>query len=181
MFCTLQQDPESHRITWSEPAEYIESLFGFRRYFTLENQLAKELFELAQKVPSTWRKLTVRVHRSKHKGEQTAAGATQSALFGAAFSVQNSSKRAAGNHEIQSSGATITKAVQRKVWDFQPSGVGEWKVIPINVHDEIMCPTVPELVDSVKATVDATVESFRPRVPLIKMVWATHLESWAEK
>jgi hypothetical protein len=181
MFCTLQQDPDSHRITWSEPADFIESLFGFRRYFTLENNIAKELFDLAQKPPSTWRKINVRVHRSKHKGEQTASGATQSALFGAAFGVQNSSKRAAGNHEIQSSGATVTKAVQRKVWDYQPSGLSEWKVIPINVHDEIMCPCVPELVDSVKATVDATVESFRPKVPLIKMVWATHLESWAEK
>lgn len=181
MFCTLVQDEMTHRITWSEPADHIESMFGFRRHFTLENRISKELFDLAQNPPSMWRKLNVRVTRNPKKGEQTAGGATQSALFGAAFALQASNKRAAGNHEIQSSGATITKCVQRKVWDHQPPGVGRWLVIPINVHDEIMCPTVPELVDAVKATVDATVESFRPRVPLIKMVWSTHLESWAEK
>ena len=54
-------------------------------------------------------------------------------------------------------------------------------VIPINVHDEIMCPTVPGLVDAVAEVVNATVESFRPKVPLIKMVWMTGLDSWAEK
>jgi hypothetical protein len=59
--------------------------------------------------------------------------------------------------------------------------VSPWLVIPINVHDEIMCPTVPELVDAVQETVNATVESFRPRVPLVKMVWMTSLDSWAEK
>lgn len=181
MFCTMRQDDLTHRITYSEPADCIESMFGFKRFFTLENSIAKALFDLAQSPPPSWRKLNVRVTRNPRKGEQTAGGATQSALFGAAFALQASNKRAAGNHEIQSSGATVTKCVQRQVWDFQTPGVGRWLVIPINVHDEIMCPTVPELVDAVKVTVDNTVESFRPRVPLIKMVWATHLESWAEK
>jgi hypothetical protein len=180
-FCTLRQDDLTQRITWSEPADYIESMFGFRRYFTLENKISKELFDLAQAPPSSWRRLNLRVTRNPRKGEQTAGGATQSALFGAAFALQASNKRAAGNHEIQSSGATVTKDVQRRIWDFQPAGVGRWLVIPINVHDEIMAPTVPELVDAVKAAVDAAVESYRGRVPLIKMEWSTHMESWAEK
>jgi hypothetical protein len=180
MFCTMRQDENTCRINWDQPADYIESLFGFRRYFTLENRITKHLFDLAQAPPRTWRNLNIRVERRSGR-EQTASGATQSALFGAAFAVQASNKRAAGNHEIQSSGATITKALQRKIWDFQPAGVNPWMVIPLNVHDEIMCPTSPDLVEDVRSKVDNTVEAFRSKVPLIKMVWSTHLKTWADK
>ena len=68
MFCTLKQDPDSHRITYSEPADFCESLFGFRRYFTLENEISKALFDLAQKPPTTWRKVQVKVQKQAQGG-----------------------------------------------------------------------------------------------------------------
>lgn len=166
-------------IEWAEPEESISSMFGFKRYFTLENQIVKTLFNLAQKLPKQLKKYKAKVVRRDR--EQTISGAIQSALYAAAFALQATVTRAAGNHVIQSSGAQITKRVQRKVWDIQPSGVGPWLVQPMNIHDELMCPTAPAKVNEVKEAVDETVESFRDVVPLISMKWDTDLETWADK
>ncbi len=168
-------------VKWSEPAEFIDSMFGFRRYFTLENQICRTLFNLAQKPPKHLRGYKEKIVRREHKGEQTVSGAVQSALFAAAFNLQATVTRAAGNHVIQSSGAQITKKVQRVIWDIQPSGVGPWIVQPMNGHDEIMCPTDPTKIKIVKKVVDKAVESFKEKVPLIKLEWATELQSWADK
>jgi DNA polymerase I-like protein with 3'-5' exonuclease and polymerase domains len=166
-------------IEWNDPAEYIESMFGFRRYFTLETQVSKTLFNLARRPPKHLRGIKGKVMRRDR--EQTTSGAVMSALYAAAFALQASVTRAAGNHVIQSSGAQITKKVQRNIWDIQPHGVSEWLVQPMNIHDEIMCPTHPSKTDELKKVVDLTVESFREKVPLIKMEWETGLKSWADK
>ncbi len=180
MFQTLKQAGGiGSKITYSPAAECIESLFGFRRYFTLENQIVDALVALANDIPKPWKKINIKVVRRER--EQFVAGAVQSALFASAFGLQASNMRAAANHVIQSSGAQITKVVQRKIWDLQPSGVHQFHVLPMNVHDEIMCPTLPHLTDNVKTIVHDAVESFRPKVPLIKMEWKTGLNSWADK
>ncbi len=180
MFCTLTQpNGIGSKVEWKEPQDYIESMFGFRRYFTLENKIAKALFELANSPPASWKNIKIKVVRRDR--EQTAMGAVQSALYGATFALQSSNMRAAANHVIQSSGAQITKLVQRKIWDIQPSGVHEWYVQPMNIHDEIMCPTKPEFIDRVAQIVNDTVESLRAKVPLIKIVWEKAMKTWAEK
>jgi hypothetical protein len=179
-FCSMRQmGGLGSRVEWHDPADFIESMFGFRRYFTLENRIAKVLFGLAQSPPKSWRDINVRVQRRDRL--QTAMGAVQSALYGAAFQLQAGNTRAAINHVIQSSGATITKEVERKIWEVQPAGVHKFRVIPMNVHDEIQCPTLPEYVDQVASIVRETVETFRPKVPLIRMDWQKHLNSWADK
>jgi DNA polymerase family A len=179
-FCSMRQPAGlGSKVEWHEPADYIESMFGFRRYFTLENTIARTLFVLANKPPATWRDIKIRVQRREKS--QTAMGAVQSALYGAAFGIQAANTRAAANHVIQSSGATVTKFVQRKIWDLQPSGISDWCVQPMNIHDEIMCPTVPSFTSQVKEVVDKAVENFRSTVPLIKMDWVTGLKTWAEK
>lgn len=167
------------KVEWHEPVEYAESMFGFRRYYTLENMVAKALFALACDPPKTWRDAKIKVTRRDRV--QSAFGASQSALYGAAFAVQASNMRSFKNHEIQASGSEITKAVQRKVWDVQPSGIHEWLVQPLNVHDEIQCPTHPSVIERVNAVVNETVESFRARVPLIRMDWQSNLSTWADK
>lgn len=166
------------RIEWHEPAEYIESLLGFRRYFVLENMIAKALFELANKPPVEWKSVKIKVIRRDR--EQTAMGALQSALYSAAFQMQAGNMRAAANHEIQSSGAQITKHLQRKIWDVQPHGANPWLVQPANVHDEILCPTLPEIKSEVSKVVADTIETFRPKVPLIEMEWGS-MGTWADK
>ena len=164
-------------VKWADPADSIESMFGFKRFFTLENQVCKILFNLARKPPKDWRKYKVKVVRRDR--EQTVSGAVQSALYAAAFAIQGAVTRAAGNHVIQSSGAQVTKKVQRNIWDKQPSGITIWRVQPMNVHDEIVCPIDPVIADDVKKIVDEIVESFRLTVPLISLTWK-HLNTWAD-
>jgi len=180
MFCSMRQPGGiGSNVEWHTPDDFIESIFGFRRYFTLENTIGQTLFNLANKPPKHWQAYKGRIVRRER--QQTYSGACQSALFAAAFALQASNMRAAGNHVIQSSGAEITKRVQKNIWDLQPSGVTPWKVQPMNIHDEVMCPTAPDMVDQVTETVDTTVESFRDQVPLIGIDWDADLKSWAEK
>ncbi len=180
-FCSMRQpDGEGSAVIWHEPVEYVESFLKFRRYFTLENTIAKTLFDLARKVPVAWRKADIKVMRRPGR-IQTAGGAVSSALYGAAFGIQAANMRAAANHEIQSPGGQITKAVQRRIWDLQPAGVHNLRVAPMNIHDEIMCVTHPDWVQQVTEQVRTTVESFRPQVPLIGMSWFESMANWAEK
>jgi hypothetical protein len=180
-FQALEQHGEvgTGRISYTEPADYIETFLGFRRYFTLENKIAKALFDLARNTPVAWRKLDWKVVRRNR--EQTPAGAISSALYGAAFQIQASTIRAANNHLIQSPGAMITKELQRNIWDVQPHGVNPWRVAPINVHDEVLSVTTPDAVEEITAITVRTVESFRDRVPLIGMDWVKSMENWAGK
>lgn len=178
-FCSIKQEAGiGSKIVYAPAAEYVESLLGFRRYFILENRIVEQVFKLAENPPEEWKALKMKVRRRDR--EQTASGALQSALFGTAFQIQAGNKRAAANHEIQSTGAQITKAVQRKIWDHQPVGVHPFVVQPCNVHDEILCPTAPEYVERVARTVMEAVEVFRPKVPLIEFDWKP-MANWAAK
>jgi DNA polymerase I-like protein with 3'-5' exonuclease and polymerase domains len=181
-FQALKQHGEvgSGHISYKEPAEYVETFLGFRRYFTLENRIAKALYDLARNVPAAWRSLSFTVVRRDR--DQTPAGAVSSALYGAAFQIQASTIRAANNHLIQSPGAMITKALQRRIWDLQPHGVHDWYVAPMNVHDEVLSVTHPDYVEEVTKVTVEVVESFRDRVPLIGMDSRVRdMENWAGK
>ncbi len=178
-FCSMQQPGGiGTAVEWHEPVDYIESLLHFRRYFTLENKICKALFDLAQNPSEDWKRIRIKVRRRDRI--QTAAGAVQSALYAAAFNIQASNMRAAANHEIQSTGAGITKAVQKAIWDLQPCGVALWRVLPMNVHDEVLVPCIPEMVEKIADTVNKTVETFRSIVPLIKIDWESEATSWAK-
>jgi hypothetical protein len=179
-FCSMSQPSGiGSQVVWSEPADYCETFFGFRRYFTMENKVCKALFELARRPPKEWRDCKVKVVRRDRV--QTAGGAVASALYGAAFQIQAASMRAAANHQIQSPGAQITKHVQRKIWDLQPAGVHDWIVAPFQVHDEILVVSPPNKVDAVAEVVQHSVESFRVKVPLIGIDWIKNAGSWADK
>jgi hypothetical protein len=179
-FCSMRQPGGiGSRVVWNEPDDYIESLTGFRRYFTLENKICKALFDLGEHPPDDWSKLKIKVNRRDR--EQTVTGATRSALFGAAFGIQSANMRAAANHVIQSTGAQITKRLQRNIWEIQPSGINDWQVQPMNVHDEIMCPILPKHIPQLNKIVHDTVESYRDQVPLIGMDWTNYIETWADK
>ncbi len=180
MFCSMRQpNGLGTKVEWHEPSKYIESLLGFRRYFTLENQVVKALFNLANDPPKAWTLMKMKTVRRDR--EQTVSGALRSALFAAAFAQQAANMRAAANHVIQSTGAQITKKTQRDIWDIQPAGINSWRVQPMNVHDEVMVPTHPDYIKTVTDTVTETVQSFVEKIPLIKIDWSNHLESWAAK
>jgi len=174
-----QPDGIGTAITWEDPAEYAETLLGFRRYFTLENQIAKELFDLARKPKKEWSDAKVKVVRRDRV--QTAAGAVASALYGAAFQIQAACTRQAGNHEMQGTGAGVTKRLQRRIWDLQPIGVHPFLVAPMNIHDEIMCPLLRRMADAVVEVVQEVVEGYRSIIPLIGITWFKRMMSWAGK
>ncbi len=177
-FCSMKQPVAFGKVFWHEPAESIETLFGFKRYFTLENIICKTLFDVASEIPAEWNQIDEKVVRKDR--EQKVGGATRSALYGAAFGLQGKNMRAAGNHKIQGSGAQITKRVQCAIWEHQPYGVNPWIVQPMNIHDEILCPTLPRMAEAVKATVETTIQEYRSTVPLLQMGWKK-METWASK
>jgi len=178
-FCSISQPKGvGTEIIWHEPDDFVESLLGFRRYFTLENNIVRLLFKLAQHPPDSFN-VYGKIYRRNR--EQTIKGATQSALYSTVFQLQARNMRAAANHVIQSTGAEITKEVQRRIWDVQPSGIHKWIVQPFNIHDEIMCVHIPEVTDKIKSIVNQTVDAYKPLVPLIKMEWKTNLEDWSKK
>lgn len=179
MFCSMRQpNGIGSSVEWHDPEDSISSMLGFKRFFTLENMICKALFELGNRPPASLKNTKIKVMRRDRV--QTAGGALQSAIYAAAFQIQAANMRAAGNHVIQSSGAQITKAVQRKVWDYQPSGIHDWRVQPMNIHDEILAAMSPEIAEDVAKTVKDAVESYRPIVPLIGIGWKP-MKSWASK
>ena len=178
-FCSMRQpDGLGSAISWRDPADFIESLTGFRRYFTLENNICRCFFELAQKMPKMFHVPGEVQRRDK---VQTPCGATQSALFAAAFQIQASNMRAACNHVIQSTGADILKEMQRNIWDLQPPGVHKPYVLPMNIHDELQVVHDPYLQGVIAYTVKRTVKEFRKIVPLLSIDWKTGLENWGDK
>ena len=166
-------------IHWKEPAEYAESFLGFRRYFTLEWATVRALFTLAQNPTDAMKDIKVKVVRRDR--QQTASGACQSALYGSAFSLQASIIRAALNHEIQSPGGQLTKRLQSRVWEIQPKGIHSWKVMPMNIHDELECPVVEEEVGHLKQIVEKFILDHKSLVPLISMEWKERCHSWGDK
>lgn len=179
-FCSMRQPKGiGTSVVWSDPADYVESKTGFRRYYTLENQICKALFDLANKPPKHWKEFKMRVVRRDR--EQFAFGAVQSALYGCAFGLQSANMRSSVNHEIQSYGAVLTKRLQRRIWELQPEGANPWNVVPMNVHDEILTPARPEIVPKVRETVNKFIEDTQPMVPLIAIEWHDNMDSWADK
>jgi hypothetical protein len=180
MFCSMRQPGGiGTKVEWHEPADYIESMLGFRRYFTLENNICKALFDLAQKPPKEWKNIKIKVRRRDR--DQTASGAIQSALFAAAFALQAQNMRAAGNHIIQSTGADITKQHQCKIWAIQPIGINNWRVAPINIHDEIMTVTHTAYAGQLIEIKDEVIKELQPIIPLIAIDWQNNIASWADK
>lgn len=181
--CMDQPGGKGTAIFWNEPQDAARTLLGFPRFFTVENRIVESLYNLAETYAARGRdSLHEKVVRDTKTGrEQTAEGAAASAVFGAAYGVTASNIRAAGNHEIQGTGAGICKALQRAIWDLQPTGLHILCVAPMNVHDELMCPALPEYIDPIADVVVKIVESFRPQVPLIGMTWFKALGNWSGK
>ena len=143
----------------------------------MENQIIRQLLELATKLPLNAKDLIATVRRRNKT--QSKRGAICSALYACAFQVQAQVQRAGLNHTIQSPGAYITKRVQRRIWDLQPSGIHPWKVAPVNFHDEIMVAHAPEMSEKIEEVVNETVKSFQEQVPFLRMDWKIGLKDWS--
>ena len=175
-----QPDGLGTKPDWvQDPDEYVESMFGFKRFFTMENLVLKELWKICQDPPRHWYRIKEKVVRREK--EQTVVGATRSALLGCMFQLQGANTRAAGNHKIQSAGAFLAKRLQRLIWDLQPCGIHAFLLKTLNIHDEIMVPCVKPLVKKLGDLVTSFKMKWREHVPLLDIDWGSFLKSWAEK
>lgn len=180
MFCSMRQPGGiGTPVEWHEPAQYIESMLGFRRYFELETRVCRTLFEMAESPPDSLKDIDIKVVRRDR--EQTGIGACRSALLASAFAIQAACMRAAANHVIQCTGAQLTKRLQRRLWGLQPQGISGWRIQPLNIHDEVMAPMHASLIPDAKKIVDDFIEEHKKIVPLIEMDWKSHLANWAGK
>jgi DNA polymerase I-like protein with 3'-5' exonuclease and polymerase domains len=182
MLTCMYQPDIGGKVEWREPQQYVESLFGFRRNFELEFSIVRAIYSMASKPSDELSELgkssgmVVRRERS-----QTALGATISSLYAVAFGICAGIIRAGINHEIQSPGGDITKELQGEIWTVQPSGISDWLVMPLNIHDELECPTHPDSILQVTHIVNEYIKRRKQIIPLMGMEWKTHMKSWSEK
>lgn len=178
-FCSMRQPRGiGTEIIWKEPAEYVETLLGFKRYFTIENKIVKVLFNLAQHPPKEFDIIGRCYRRDK---EQTVKGATQSALYATAFQIQASNMRAAANHIIQGTGAQVCKKLQRNICDLNETGGVIYPIKTLNIHDEILVTHRGWSKDAINNVVKSTIEKYREIVPLLAIDWKNNLKNWGEK
>lgn len=176
-FCPIRQ-PDGGQVFWTDPDDFVSSMVGFPRFFTTENECIKALYELAEDVPPEWRDIPIKVMRRDKI--QTLAGACRSALYGAGFGLQGANKRAAGNHVIQSTGASLTKELQARIWTCQPVGIHPWFVRPMNVHDELPTALTSDYEERVAKIQKDFIAEKRALVPLLNMKWKP-MGTWAGK
>ena len=168
-------------VFYNKPEMYIDSMFGFRRDFSIEFELLKILFDFAQVIPEEWKKVP---GTSARYGNQEKAywRHVSAGLFGAAAnSIQGSVIRAALNHVIQSTGNHMTVGLQCDVWDIQPVGIEPFMLTLMSIHDELCVVSEKEHVDKVRQVVYTCINEQRKAIPLLSMEWMTHATSWASK
>lgn len=179
-FCPMTQPGgQGSKVIWGEPDRFSYSLGGYRRDFFLENAFCKLFFELANNLTKLVGNLPDgKVERKKDR-IQTITGATQTAIYGASFRIQQKNMAAAANNEIQATGAEITKRLQYNIYTLQPKGVHEYVVIPINIHDEVL--VVNKEPEMIRMLVDLSVKDMKKDIPLLSITWKERLGNWGEK
>jgi hypothetical protein len=169
------------KVFYSEPKGYIENMYGFRRYFTLENLVIKRLFELSNDLPANIVAAGRRMRVQRREREQTGDGAVRTALLGAAFGQLSANIRAAQNTEIQSSGAESTKQLQVNLVSIQPRGINPWVIRVIQVHDSLNTVSRDkEIAQRAADVVQEFVDELRHKVPLLGIDWQIFTRTWAD-
>jgi len=179
-FSSMHQTAEG-KIEYRDPPEkFIESVFGFKRYFETEYEIQRMILSVIKNMPQKWKDIDLKVERKEGK-LQSMSGALCSALYGAAFSIQNKVIRASNNHVIQSTGRHLTVGMQAAVWKIQPQGIHPFKLTLMSIHDELAVVTPPEVVSEVQEVLESKVAEQCKVIPLTSIEWFTGNKSWAEK
>lgn len=179
---------ESGGIEYREPScKYIESIFGFRRYFNTEFYLQRMIYDLCNEIFGDSESKFIQELRedeeavlrdTKNMRTQKMAGAVASALIGACYSIVNGVIRAANNHLIQSAGRTITVGLQEALWELQPKGIHPFVIRPMSIHDEVAAVTRSDYVEPTSEVVVKTLDKQCEIIPLLMMTWGRNLPSW---
>lgn len=176
-----QPNGKGSEIIYKEPQEYIESFLGFKRFFTLEFKIIKELYKLSLNPPNEITNIGRSFNVKRSDRIQTGLGALQTSILSAAFQLQAHIQRAGINHEIQSPGARITKDLEYDIYQLQPQGIHSYYVSPLNVHDELMTPCMKGIEEELEEIVISYIKNHKVIVPFLKMSWKKNLKNWSEK
>lgn len=178
-FSLINTDGESFKLVEGKP--YVESMLGFKRHYRIEQKLIKSIWALIKDHPQWWDESEIECLRKQKKGTQKIGNALMSSLFGFMFSLQNSMIRTAMNHQIQSTGGQLTKELQVRLWELQPSGYSNWVVRELNIHDEVMAVCDNQVTaDKTKVIVNDFIKEYQELIPLLGMNWA-NINGWCEK
>jgi len=182
-FSSLTMGDDGHHVFKLPEKQYIESVFGFKRHFTVEYKVQSMIWETMRNLPDEWRELKLKVQRDRRNTEriQTICGAVISALYGSCYSIQNQIIRASNNHVIQSTGRHLTVGMQGAIWDLQPQGVRPMVLTLMSIHDELATVSEASLITGIRDAVAVKVAEQREKVPLTSIDWFTNNKSWAEK
>lgn len=179
-FSSLTREGDKGGFEYRPVTTYVESMYGFRRYFDTEYDIQRQILSLMENIPQAWKDDDRKVIRDTKKNRvQTLSGAIISALYGAAFSVQNRVIRAALNHLIQSASRTITMGLHYRVWELQPKGIHPFKLSLMSVHDELIVVSPQPMVPVVREAAHGYVNEIEQQIPLIAIEWAVNCPSWA--
>ncbi|MCI0559098.1 MAG: DNA polymerase, partial [Nitrososphaera sp.] len=155
-FSSMHQN-EDGKIEYRDPPEkFIESVFGFRRYFETEYEIQRMILSVIRNMPQQWKDIELKVERKEGK-IQSMSGALCSALYGAAFSIQNKIIRASNNHVIQATGRHLTVGMQAALWSIQPQGIRPFRLTLMSIHDELAVVCPPQFVDKVNEVIEEKV------------------------
>ena len=182
-FSSIKGGEDGHLMFKLPERQYIESIFGFKRHFTVEYKIQSMIWNTVRNLPDEWRELTLKVQRDRqNKGRiQTICGAVSSALYGCCYSIQNQIIRASNNHIIQSTGRHLTVGMQSHVWEMQPQGIHPFVLTLMSIHDELAVVSEASEVSDIRDRVADKVAEQRETVPLTSIEWFTNNKSWAEK
>lgn len=157
--------------------DYSENMFGDRRWFTFDKEVADLFWRFGHKSLRLTR--TGRIVRQKEKGEQTFAGAVRSALLGAAIGIQAAVSRRAGNYPIQSTGSRLCKTLMARLWQLTRRPI-------MNIHDELILGRKPTPTDAeldwpaINAVVQEFLVEHRPMVEALNIDFKP-ITNWSEK
>lgn len=175
-YCTA--DTERWRADSIESMkEFSENMFGDRRWFTFDKEVADLFWKFGHKTLRLSR--AGRIVRQKEKGEQTYAGAVRSALLGAAISIQAAISRRAGNYPIQSTGSRLCKTLMAELWRTTRRAI-------MNIHDELELARKPHRAapaldwERINAGVAGFLGEHRQMVEALNIEFKP-IERWSEK
>ena len=164
--------------TWvnviSEMKEYIEDLWGNKRFFIFEKELADLFWQLSKSYEIHTDYNDCKIIRRKQKGEQSYQGAVQSAFLGASIGIQKKVLSKAINTPVQSTGGWLTKRLMAKIWE-------EFRAPILNVHDELNTPKEYNfLYNKINSFVQNEINEIRDVIPNLNMEWKK-INNWSEK
>lgn len=151
----------------------MTDLTGFERHWNFEAAVAEIMWDLgnSKRIKTG---IGGKIVRNVEKGAQSIDMAVTSACLGSAIAIQAAVSRQAGNFRIQSTGATLNKKLQARLWI-------EQRVPTLQIHDELIaCDHVNFNFENYSRCVeDFTVEAEKI-VPMVKFDYGK-TERWSDK